>query len=501
MRNGSRHLALVFIIGFGMSSRAPLAEAQNKTTSNAAINSWQPTRAVSGGRYVGSKVCLSCHEAEGRSQLSTRMAHTLSAVSDCRVLKMHPRLNARLGHYSYSVLGEGGKATDTVSDGHRSITEILLWAFGEGTGGQSYIWKRGRTFYESRVSYYGQIGRLDLTLGHPAAEPSSLELAEGRPLSEADALRCFSCHATPAGGESRLVLNQLTPGITCEKCHGPGAAHVAAVRRGRLNDLRTFNPGKLEPRDLVYDFCGTYHRNALDVAGDNLSGIVTIRFEPYRLILSRCFDGRAARISCVACHDPHKPLQQSVAFLRLKRTTAEEVMRYRLPFMVQNLKKNEWFNWGPPPPGLQTDGTAVAFNKFGRGQSLYLGVPIFWAMNGRPYWIQDWIPSVMRKLVPNAIAELRPEPFSEYVHGTFFYDESRRFILVQVLNTVELATKGEFRLAPTVVLRLNPEKLKVKGARVVWPKERHLSVVTRDGKIQIVLNNPDRYTALFLKLA
>jgi hypothetical protein len=106
----------------------------------------------------------------------------------------------------------------------------------------------------------------------------------------------------------------------------------------------------------------------------------------------------------------------------------------------------------------------------------------------------------MRQLVPEAIAELRPEPFSEYVHGTFFYDESRRFILVQVLNTVELATNGEFRPAPKVVLRINPEKLRVKGARVVWPQERDLNVTTEGGKTQIILKNPERYTALFLKL-
>ena len=39
------------------------------------------------------------------------------------------------------------------------------------------------------------------------------------------------------------------------------------------------------------------------------------------------------------------------SFLRVKRTTAEEVMRYRLPFMVEDLPHNKWFNWGPPPPG------------------------------------------------------------------------------------------------------------------------------------------------------
>jgi len=189
------------------------------------------------------------------------------------------------------------------------------------------------------------------------------------------------------------------------------------------------------------------------------------------------------------------------SFLRLKTTTAAEVMRYRLPFMVQNMKKNEWFNWGPPPPGAETAGTAAAYNKFGKGQSLYMGVPIFWAMQYRLYWIQDWIPALMRQLAPDPIAELRPEPFSEYVHGTFFYDASKRFILVQVLNTVELATEGEFRPAPKVVLRINPKKLNVTGARVVWPKERDLRVTAQGGKTEIILENPGRYTALFLKLA
>ena len=65
------------------------------------------------------------------------------------------------------------------------------------------------------------------------------------------------------------------------------------------------------------------------------------------------------------------------SFLKLKRTTAEEVMRYRLPFMVQDLAHNRWFNWGPPPPGTETAGTAVAHNRYGKGQSVYLGVPIF----------------------------------------------------------------------------------------------------------------------------
>ena len=83
-------------------------------------------------------------------------------------------------------------------------------------------------------------------------------------------------------------------------------------------------------------------------------------------------------------------------FITIKATTAQEVMRYRLPLLAEDVTHDQWVGWGAPPPGPQTAGTAVAFNKFGKGQSLYLGVPIFWAMQWRASWIQNWIPGLIR---------------------------------------------------------------------------------------------------------
>jgi hypothetical protein len=34
--------------------------------------------------------------------------------------------------------------------------------------------------------------------------------------------------------------------------------------------------------------------------------ITDIRFQPYRLTESKCYDADDARISCLACHDPHR---------------------------------------------------------------------------------------------------------------------------------------------------------------------------------------------------
>jgi Hypothetical glycosyl hydrolase 6/Beta-galactosidase trimerisation domain len=188
-------------------------------------------------------------------------------------------------------------------------------------------------------------------------------------------------------------------------------------------------------------------------------------------------------------------------FVRLRETRGQAVLRYRLPLFSEDVSRNRWAAWGAPPPGSKTAGTAAVLHRFGKGQCFYLGVPIFWAMHWRAYWIQKWIPELVRELVTQPLAELRSEPASEYVHGTFFLDEAHSVILVQILDTVELVTKGEMRPTPNVEISVNSGRLKVAGARVVWPKGKDLAAEARDGRTHIVVERPDRYTALCLKLA
>lgn len=46
-----------------------------------------------------------------------------------------------------------------------------------------------------------------------------------------------------------------------------------------------------------------------------------VRFQPYRLGNSRCWDADDARISCLACHNPHEQLHRDVAFYDSKCTS------------------------------------------------------------------------------------------------------------------------------------------------------------------------------------
>ena len=121
-------------------------------------------------------------------------------------------------------------------------------------------------------------------------------------------------------------------------------------------------------------------------------------------------------------------------------------------------------------------------------------------MQWQPFWIRKWVPELTRALVSQPIAELRPEPLSEYVHGTFFYTPNRHFILVQVLNALELATEGEYRGIGKVEISVHDNRLKVKGARTMWPKQEDLEVRNHGDRARVTLANPSRYTALLLKI-
>ena len=257
--------------------------------------------------------------------------------------------------------------------------------------------------------------------------------------------------------------------------------------------------------------CGLYDQNHLTRTNFPLADVFGVDYVSEEKKYAYDQEGRLKE-SFTACflestgHPLAKLLEVSTvglpgSFIRIKRTTANEVMRYRLPFMVEDLPHMKWFNWAPPPPGRESSGAAVTLNQFGKGQALYAGVPIFWAMKDRPFWIRRWVPDVMKQLVPKPIAEFQFEPFSEFIHGTFFYDSSKRFVLAQVLNTLEQATQGELPGAPKVNIVIDPSKLKVTGAMVVYPKTEELHVTDRAGTLRVTLPKLERYMALYLKLA
>jgi len=254
------------------------------------------------GASSATSACASCHRAQSQTQPLTPMGRALQLPGSNLVLKSNPKLTVRKGPFSYTVETIGDKSTYSVTDGTATIT--LPIHFGFGTGGQSWILERNGQLYESLVSYYPTIPGLDTTIGDERIVPKTLEQAVGRELAQGEIKACFGCHASDALSNRKLNLDTMKPGVNCEHCHTGTSVHLLDALQGEYDSA----PPKLGslPSEDIANFCGKCHRTWEGVVRGHFHGEINVRFQPYRLSNSRCFDGTDPRISCVACHDPHQ---------------------------------------------------------------------------------------------------------------------------------------------------------------------------------------------------
>lgn len=271
---------------------------------------WWPTKgSAAREEYVGSAACAQCHKHKVQTQKTTPMANTAMAPLDSTFLTSRPKIVGQLGPYHYDLVHNDKQVQYSVSNGKSSASGSLIWVFGSGEHGQTYVYEQDGTFYESRVSYYASPQALDLTTGHSPATPSKVEAALGRPMDPDGARLCFGCHTTASTTHYRFDPGQLSPGVACEGCHGPGSRHVAAMNLDPdvSGPKDILNPANLSPIDSV-EFCGVCHRSRIDVVLNRATGLEDVRFQGYRLETSKCFGTGDARITCIACHDPHERL-------------------------------------------------------------------------------------------------------------------------------------------------------------------------------------------------
>ena len=246
--------------------------------------------------------CVSCHRARAESQPRTPMGRALALPGANPVLVENPKLTVRKGPYIYTVETRGTESTYSVSDGTRTITLPIPWNFGEGA--QTWVLERNGRRYESAVSYYPSIRGLDFTTGDEDLKPKNLDDAIGREIELRETKVCFGCHATSAVTNGKMTFDTLRPGVTCEHCHAGTTTHLTDSINGDFDSA----PPDLRQRSAedISNFCGQCHRAWETVVRNHWRGELTVRFQPYRLANSRCFDGADPRISCIACHDPHQ---------------------------------------------------------------------------------------------------------------------------------------------------------------------------------------------------
>lgn len=256
--------------------------------------------------------CAACHAKETQTYSGNRMSHALLTAAESHVLRANPSLSVKKGIWSYSIKREGNRSLYSVTDGRETITEPLEWAFGVDAGGQTYVFQKDGQYYESRVSYYKAIKGLDWTVGATDSIPKNLTEAAGRMMDPGERARCFGCHATHAAAQGQVTFDTLVPGVQCERCHVGAETHRASFSGSAAKPIAMKKLSSLSTEELS-NFCGQCHRTWAEIAMNGPMGTGNVRFQPYRLTKSKCYDTEDKRISCVACHDPHKPLDQVTA--------------------------------------------------------------------------------------------------------------------------------------------------------------------------------------------
>jgi hypothetical protein len=281
---------------------------------------WPTQNAAARSDFAGAAACASCHGGIAATHRTIPMGNAALHASDSAILHTHPKMDFAVGAYHYELKTDGKNTMYTVTGGEHPLSYPLLWAFGIGRDGQSYLFKQDDgNYYEARVSFFDSLKALNFTPGRALASPKTAEEAMYRKVGPAEVVKCFGCHTTAGIFDGKLDEKNLTPGVSCEACHGPGAKHVAAMREAKISGIPEsapsliFNSAKLSPTDSV-DFCGACHGTFWDVKLAGVTGVSAARSQPYRLVTSKCWGkGDDPRLTCMACHDPHKQLETEAA--------------------------------------------------------------------------------------------------------------------------------------------------------------------------------------------
>ena len=297
-----------------------------ETTTEERLNSkgWWPTKpGMDAAAWVGSAECIRCHTDETAPHGSTPMQRAAMRAKDAGFGNGLSPLTFSSAPFHYTITSDNADIDYTVTKDTQTLSRPIEWIMGAGELGQTFLYQIDDHWYESQVSHYIHAPNLDITPGHSDDSEADLPTALGQSLSAQDAQRCFACHTTRSMTTEGFSPLHAVPGLGCEACHGPGREHVNRMNEiqsrptgsensNQRNTAGIFNPATLSPIDSV-DFCGACHRTWADVAFSKGSGTTIVRFQPYRLEMSRCWGKNGdERLTCVACHDPHQPLNRDL---------------------------------------------------------------------------------------------------------------------------------------------------------------------------------------------
>ena len=294
--------------------------------------------------YLGDAVCASCHKDIAALHARSRHAHTLRPVSvaqDGPFFRKAPAVKDPQNGYAYAAAVVENQCALLVFNGSKEASLTADYALGTGHNGYTFLNRDDQNgWVELRLSYYPKLKKWNFTPGQMPGTP--LGSVMGREQSGAVLTNCLLCHSTVLrmGDATGLPPGSVRPdmaashlGIGCERCHGPGRAHVEAAMQGRASDAsaiarakathQTFGMedlGRATPQQ-INTLCGFCHRT-MENANVALPQIKMNmpRFQGVALAQSACYQ-KSGALSCLTCHNSHgdtdqKPMRYEAICLR-----------------------------------------------------------------------------------------------------------------------------------------------------------------------------------------
>jgi predicted CXXCH cytochrome family protein len=300
------------------------------------------------GDYIADSACASCHPARYASYQAVGMAQSMRRpradvlIEDFR--------NARFFHKPsqswFEMTWKDGRLLFRrwqIDSGGKRINEIeqqVDWIVGSGHRSRVYLYRTpSGGLFQLPVAWYSQERAWAMAPGYDRADHDGITRSVRR--------ECLFCHnAYPENTADSHWSPQRFPvvmpeGTGCQRCHGPGADHVALAESGeRTAAVRAaiVNPARLPPalRDSVCFQCHLQPAVAMigprrfergdfsfrpgealsdymlhvdiDEPGRPRAQRFEINHHAYRLRQSLCYI--KGGITCSTCHDPHQPLKK-----------------------------------------------------------------------------------------------------------------------------------------------------------------------------------------------
>jgi hypothetical protein len=265
--------------------------------------------------FVGNDACKPCHADVVRRYEATPMARSTAPIRDTV-----PAGSFRHGASGndYTIAKNGSVS---IRNGKTVEQRQFDFTIGSGAHGFSFLIVRDRYLFQAPIAWYSQQKRWDASPGYQ----DDVKMAWDRPVDPS----CLLCHASQLthiyGTVNRYAdIPFRQPGISCERCHGPGSEHVrnpasakmvvasklSAERRDDLcrqchlmGEARIPRTGRAFGEFRAGERLGDYV--AYFVYDDPSGPLLRTTSHVEKLNASRCKQASGDKLWCGSCHNIH----------------------------------------------------------------------------------------------------------------------------------------------------------------------------------------------------